>query len=94
MQQQQQPQMQQQPTIPYPPKVITTKDYLYLKDGMSWLLDAVKKCHHFAREATTPEVKQLLDRIGQAHQRHYQMLLKHLKNNNTSEMTKIPQQTQ
>ncbi|MBO8172305.1 MAG: hypothetical protein H0Z33_10480 [Bacillaceae bacterium] len=92
MQQQMTGQQTQQPVIPQPPQVITTKDYLYLKDGMSWLLDAMKKCHHFAQEATNPEVKQALDKAGKTHQRHYQMLLKHLQNNNTQEMANVQQQ--
>lgn len=82
-------QTQQQPTFAVPPKVITTKDYLYLKDGMSWLLDAMKKCSHFAGECTDPVIRQALDRAGQMHQRHYQMLLRHLQNNNAAEMARV-----
>ncbi len=33
--------------IPVPPRVITTKDLLYLKDALSWELNAFKKFHFF-----------------------------------------------
>ncbi|XEC94742.1 hypothetical protein AB6A23_26230 [Paenibacillus tarimensis] len=84
-------QQQQQPVIPAPPQVITTKDYLYLKDQLSWELIAMKKCRHFAQECTDQEIAQAIDRAGQMHQRHYGLLLKHLQNNNTAEMQKIQQ---
>jgi hypothetical protein len=82
---------QQQPIMTQPPQVITTKDCLYLKDQMSWELVAMKKCRHFAQECQDTEIKQAIDRAGQMHQRHYQMLLNHLQNNNTAEMAKIQQ---
>jgi hypothetical protein len=85
---------QQQPLMMEPPKVITTKDLLYLKDQLSWQLNAMKKCAHFAQECTDPQVKQALDTAGKMHLRHYQMLLKHCQNNNTQQMTQVPQPTQ
>lgn len=54
---------------------ITTKDLLYLSDELSWELLAMKKSHHFASECQDPEVKQLLEKTGQMHQRHYETLL-------------------
>lgn len=94
-QEQQQPSGQtQQPVIIQPPQVITTKDYLYLKDQLSWELLAMKKCAHFANECSDNDIKQALNRAGQMHQRHYQLLLKHLQNNNTAEMAKVQQQMQ
>lgn len=77
--------------IPTPPRIITTKDALYLKDALSWMLIAFKKFHHFAQEATDPEVKQALNKAGQMHQRHYQRLLTHLTVNNRQMMNQIPQ---
>jgi len=85
-------QTQQQPVMMTPPTVVTTKDLMYLKDGMSWLLDATKKCSHFSNEAQCSQVKQLIDQIGQMHQRHYNLLLQHCQNNNTQQMAQIPQQ--
>lgn len=81
----------QQPIIPQPPQVITTKDHLYLKDQLSWELVAMKKCRHFAQECSDPEISQAIDKAGQMHLRHYELLLKHLQNNNTAEMQKVPQ---
>ena len=83
-------QQQQQPIMAQPPQVITTKDISYLKDQLSWELLATKKCHHFAQECSDPEIKAAIDRAGQLHQRHYNLLLKHLQNNNNAEMAKVP----
>ena len=81
----------QQPIMMQPPKVITTKDHLYLKDQMSWELIAMKKCQHFAKECQDPEIRQAIDKAGQMHQRHYNMLLKHLKHDNNSAMNQVHQ---
>jgi excinuclease UvrABC ATPase subunit len=88
--------MQQQQTnmMQVPPQVVTTKDSLYLKDQLSWELLAMKKCRHFAQECSDQEMSQMIDKAGQMHQRHYMLLLKHLQNNNTEEMKKIPQTRQ
>jgi hypothetical protein len=86
-----QSQQQGQAIMEQPPQVITTKDFLYLKDQLSWELLAMKKCRHFAQECSDPQIKQVIDEAGQMHQRHYQLLLKHMQNNNTVEMTKVQQ---
>jgi hypothetical protein len=89
---QNQAQDQQQPAVmQQPPQVITTKDFLYLKDQLSWEIVAMKKCRHFAQECSDSEISQAIDKAGQMHQRHYQLLLKHLQNNNTTEMEKVQQ---
>lgn len=85
---------QHQPMLQTPPSVVTTKDLLYLKDSMSWLLDAMKKCSHFAGEVQDPQLKQAINEMGQMHQRHYNMLLKHCQNNNTMQMNQIQQMQQ
>lgn len=82
----------QQPLLQTPPNVITTKDLLYIKDAMSWLLDAMKKCSHFAGQVQDQQLKQTINQIGQMHQRHYSMLLKHCQTNNTAQMAQIQQQ--
>jgi hypothetical protein len=89
------PQQTQIP-IPFPPRVITTKDLLYLKDALSWELGAFKKFHFFAQQAANPQIKQSLDKAGQMHQRHYQKLLTHLQVDNNTAMANLPrpQQTQ
>jgi len=73
----QQNQFQQQQIMPEPPRVISTKDHLYLEDALSWELTAMKKCFHFAREATDPEIQMALDRNGHMHLSHYLRLLNH-----------------
>jgi hypothetical protein len=84
-------QQQQQPIIPQPPQIVTTKDHLYLKDQLSWELVAMKKCRHLAQECSDPEIRQAIDKAGQMHQRHYELLLKHLQNNNAMEIQKVHQ---
>ncbi|AST93178.1 MULTISPECIES: hypothetical protein [Sutcliffiella] len=75
MQQQQNMGGQQQPIYPQPPNIVTTKDSLYLADMMSWNLLAMKKAHHFAQQCQDQEVKQLIEKAGQMHQRHYEKIL-------------------
>lgn len=82
----------QQPLMMTPPAVVTTKDLQYLKDAMSWLLIAAKKCAHFAQEAECSQVKQALEQAGQTHQKHYNMLLRHCQTNNLRQMTQLPRQ--
>jgi hypothetical protein len=94
MQQQNQAQQQQNNVMQVPPQVITIKDSLYLKDQLSWEILAMKKCRHFAQECSDLEISQMIDKAGQMHQRHYLLLLKHLQNNNTEEMKKVPQPQQ
>ncbi|UFJ42053.1 hypothetical protein LOK74_06025 [Brevibacillus humidisoli] len=84
-------QSQQQQVMMTPPAVVTTKDLLYLRDAMSWMLVAMKKCAHFAQECTDSQVRQAIDQVGQMHQRHYNMLLSHCKNNNVQGMASISQ---
>lgn len=85
---------QTQVPIPVPPRVISTKDLLYLKDALSWELSAFKKFHFFAQQATNPQIKQALDKAGQMHQRHYQKLLTHLQVDNTTAMASLPKPQQ
>lgn len=80
----------QQAIMTTPPTVMTTKDTAYVKDQMSWLLVAMKKCSHYAQECTDPQVKQLIERAGQMHQRQYNLLLQHCQNNNTSAISTMP----
>lgn len=84
----------QQVPIPAPPRVITTKDLAYLKDALSWELLAFKKFHFLAQQAVNPQVKQVLEKAGQMHQRHYQKLLTHLKVDNNKAMATLPQTNQ
>lgn len=78
MNNQQQSTQSQQPIMPQPPNVLTTKDHLYLTDMLSWNLVAMKKAYHFANECIDQEVKQAIEKAGQMHQRHYEKLLSHL----------------
>lgn len=79
---------------PTPPRAITTKDAMYLKDALSWELLAFKKFHHLAEHATNPEIKQALDQAGKMHQQHYQKLLSHLQVNNQAALANFNSQKQ
>ena len=91
MQQTQTQTQTQSPVFMQPPQVITTKDCLYLKDMLSWELIAMKKCYHTAQECMDPQIKQAIDKAGQMHQHHYQMLLKHLQHDNNAAMADVQQ---
>lgn len=75
---QQMGQAMQQNRMPQPPQIVTTKDLLYIKDALSWELDVIKKFNHFSQEAQDQKVKNLIKQASQMHQKHYQVLLKHL----------------
>jgi hypothetical protein len=83
---------QTQPQIPTPPRAITTKDLLYIKDVLSWELLACKKFHHMAQQVSNPQIKQALEKTGQMHQSHYQRLLPHLQVNNNVALANLPNQ--
>lgn len=79
MQQQQNMNTQnQQGLMSQPPGVISTKDSLYLTDMMSWNLLAMKKAHFFAQQCQDPELKAIMEKVGQMHQSHYSKILNHM----------------
>lgn len=95
MQQQQMSQNQQmnlqQPTMPNPPSVITTKDHLYITDMLSWNLLAMKKAHFYAQQCQDEEIKQALNRAGAMHKRHYEKILTQLQSHQ-QQQTQTPLQ--
>lgn len=80
--------------IPHPPRALTTKDLLYLKDALSWELLAFKKFHFFAQQVNNPEIKQALEKAGKMHQNHFQKLLTHLQVDNNAALASLPNQQQ
>lgn len=87
MQNQQMNQQNQQPIMPQPPHVITTKDFAYMNDMLAWNLLAAKKAHHAATHCQDQQIKNQLDACGQMHQKHYMKILSHLEEkqqNNTA----------
>jgi hypothetical protein len=79
-----------QPPIPLPPRAITTKDVLYIKDALSWELLAFKKFHFMANQIQNPQLKDALNKAGQMHQNHYQRLLTHLQVDNNTVLANLP----
>lgn len=55
--------------------LITEKEHLYVKDMMSWELLAMKKCHDAASRCENAEFTNLINSIGQQHERNYKQLL-------------------
>jgi hypothetical protein len=83
-----------QAPIPNPPRAITSKDILYLKDALSWELLAFKKFHFLAQQVTNEEIKVVLENAGRMHQNHFERLLTHLQVNNNVAMSAIPNPNQ
>ncbi|MEH7276418.1 ferritin-like domain-containing protein [Neobacillus vireti] len=83
-----------QPPIPNPPRAITTKDALYLKDALSWELLAFKKFHFMANQIQNPQLKDALNKVGQMHQNHYQRLITHLQIDNNAALSNLPKTQQ
>ncbi|MDQ1003282.1 hypothetical protein QFZ28_003682 [Neobacillus niacini] len=79
-----------QPPIPNPPRAITTKDVLYIKDALSWELLAFKKFHFMANQLQNPQLKEALNKAGQMHQNHYQRILTHLQVDNNTALANLP----
>jgi len=50
----------------------------YLKDALAWELVTMKKSHEFSRRSINPNIKNSIEKAGRMHERHYQILLKHL----------------
>lgn len=71
-------QQQTQSTMAQPPKVITSKDALYITDMLSWNLLALKKAHFYVTQCTDPQLVTAINECGQMHQRHYEKILSHL----------------
>jgi len=77
---------QNQQVMSQPPSTLTVKDHLYLEDMLSWNLNTVKKAHFFAGHCQDPEIKQAIQKMAMAHQRHYEKLLSHLQNEMSRQM--------
>ncbi|UCZ52580.1 hypothetical protein LGQ02_17455 [Bacillus shivajii] len=82
----------QQNVMTQPPNVITNKDHLYITDMLSWNLLSMKKAHDFAANCQDPDVAQALDDAGKMHYMHYQTLLNHLNQQNSSQQNQSPMQ--
>ena len=83
MQQQQNSNMQnQQMMYQQPPRMISTKDFTYIPDMLSWNLLAMKKAHFYAQTCQDQELKTAFEQCGQIHQRHYERILTHLNTQN------------
>ena len=67
-----------QPSTTTDRSLFSDKEHLYVKDFMSWELLAMKKCKHSADSCSDPQIKALIEQIGNKHKQHYEMLLSQL----------------
>ena len=74
-------QNEQQQTYQEPPKMISTKDFLYIKDMMSWNLLAAKKMKWAAETCQLPDLKKSFQAAEQLHTKHFEELIKTLQQN-------------
>jgi hypothetical protein len=65
--------------FPQPPGILSTKDFLYIEDMLSWNLEIIKKAHAYASMCQDQTVVQAMNRTCNLHIRHYQDILNHLK---------------
>ncbi|KAB2492289.1 hypothetical protein [Priestia endophytica] len=77
---------QSQPMFMEPPKVISTKDALYIADMLTWNLVAMKKAHFFASHCQDAEIAQEIEKVCKMHQRHYERILPHLENTQSQQI--------
>ncbi|MCO7127300.1 hypothetical protein NIE88_16140 [Sporolactobacillus shoreicorticis] len=61
-----------------PPAILSTKDFLYIEDILSWNLEIIKKANAYASLCQDQDVIQAMNRTCQLHMRHYQSILNHL----------------
>lgn len=63
---------------------ISGKDLSYLSDELSWELLAMKRCHHYSQHVQDSQLLQVINEVGQMHQRHYEELLSVLQSGGTT----------
>lgn len=52
------------------PKMISTKDLMYLSDMFEWMFTASKKATHYSNEVTDPNIKEVLTIVAAMHAKH------------------------
>lgn len=57
---------------------LSSKEFNYVKDHLSWELLTAKKYYDYAQQVTDSELKQTLEQIGRKHQLNYDTLLNFL----------------
>lgn len=67
------------------PKIITTKDLLYLADMFNWNMEAFKQIHHFETEVENEEIKELMHALAEMHYQHMEWIISILKKEDDEE---------
>lgn len=62
------------------PKMISTKDLLYIEDMMNWNMVYSKKCHMYKSMISNSEIKKFVDTIAKMHTEHYEKFLNIINN--------------
>lgn len=57
---------------------LTSKEVSLLQDSMAQEQLMIQKLHFYASQATDPEVRSLCESIRDMHQRHLDVLMKHI----------------
>lgn len=57
---------------------LSSKEFNYVKDHLSWELLMAKKYHDYAQQVTDTQLQQTLEQIGRKHQNNYSTLLNFL----------------
>lgn len=57
---------------------LTSKEFNYVKDHLSWELLMAKKYHDYAQQVNDVQLQQTLEQIGRKHQDNYNNLLNFL----------------
>lgn len=57
---------------------LTQVELTQLRENLNAELLMIQKCGVYAAQCSDPQLKQLFSSLQQAHQRHYQTLMRHL----------------
>ncbi|GFN24277.1 MAG: spore coat protein [Thermoanaerobacteraceae bacterium] len=57
---------------------LTQAELMQLRENLSSELLMIQKCGVYAAQCSDPQLKQLFSSLQQAHQRHYNTLVRHL----------------
>ena len=57
---------------------LSTKEFNYVKDHLSWELLMAKKYNEYAQQTQDSQLKQIIEQIGKKHQNNYNTLLNYL----------------
>ncbi|HWI62214.1 MAG TPA: hypothetical protein VNT75_10285 [Symbiobacteriaceae bacterium] len=57
---------------------LSEKDLSYIRDAIAWELVAAKKAYQYACQTLEPECRELMNQVGQQHQKNLESIVQHL----------------